>query len=103
MESNGIVTTRDGEVPIIGHKLKVADRAPEFVVIYKDQKDRGLGDFDRETAKLPDNLLALNMSMDFPFAMAKLCETARIENVDNYDIIKNAEVVRDIAGHPHYT
>ena len=70
MERNGIITVRGRDVTLIGNELKVGDEAPDFVVIDKDQKDRGLGDFNREAAKLSDNLAVLNISVDLPFAIA---------------------------------
>jgi thiol peroxidase len=87
--------------------MKIGDKAPDFVVLDRDLKERGLKDyegkikvisvtpsldtpvcdmqirrFNEEAAQLSENIVVLNMSMDLPFAIARFCETAGIGKVE---------------------
>ncbi len=110
-----IVTIKGNPLNIIGNELKVGDRAPEFVVLDADLKEVHLSDFkgkiklisvtpsldtpvcdmqarrfNQEAAKLPEDVIVLNISMDLPFAISRFCTTAGIDRVKAYSDHRDA-------------
>lgn len=115
MERKGIVTAQGNAVTLIGAELKVGDKAPDFNVLDNDLKEVGLKDFtgkikiisvtpsldtpvcdmqarrfNQEAAKLPDDVVVLNISMDLPFAISRFCTTAGIDKVKSFSDHKYA-------------
>lgn len=109
MERKGIVTVRGNPLTLIGAELKVGDKAPGFTVLDADLKEVSLGafagktkvisvtpsldtpvcnfqarKFNQEAARLPDTVVVLNISMDLPFAIARVCSNAGIDKVKAY-------------------
>ncbi len=106
MERKGVVTFKGKGLTLIGNELKVGDRAPAFTVIDNKLKETGLKDFsgkvklisvtpsldtpvcdmqarrfNQEAAKMPSNIVAINISMDLPFAQSRFCTTAGIDRL----------------------
>lgn len=106
MERKGVITFQGGGLTLIGPALKVGDKAPEFTVLNNELKEVRLEDFkgkvkiisvtpsldtpvcdlqarrfNQETAKLPPDVIVLNISMDLPFAIARFCTSAGIDRV----------------------
>jgi thiol peroxidase len=106
MERKGVVTARGNPVTLTGPALKAGDRAPDFVVLDRELKETKLGDFkgktkvisvtpsldtpvcdmqarrfNEEAAKLPGDVVVLNISMDLPFAIDRFCTAAGIDRV----------------------
>jgi thiol peroxidase len=46
--------------------------------------------FNQEAAKLPDDVVIMNISMDLPFAISKFCTTAGIDKVKAYSDHRDA-------------
>ena len=115
MERKGIVTAQGNAVTLIGAELKVGDKAPDFNVLDNDLKEVGLKDFtgkikiisvtpsldtpvcdmqarrfNQEAAKLPGDVVVLNISMDLPFAISRFCTTAGIDKVKSFSDHKYA-------------
>jgi thiol peroxidase len=110
-----VVTIKGNPLTIIGNELRVGDRAPEFSVLDADLKEVHLSDFkgkiklisvtpsldtpvcdmqarrfNQEAAKLPEDVVVLNISMDLPFAISRFCTTAGIDRVKAYSDHKDA-------------
>jgi thiol peroxidase len=106
MERKGIVTVKGNPVTLIGSEIKVGDKAPDFTVVDGDLKEVRLKDFagkikvisvsasldtpvcdmqarrfNQEAAKLPEDVVILNITMDLPFAILRFCTTAGINKV----------------------
>jgi thioredoxin-dependent peroxiredoxin len=106
MERKNIVTVFGNPVTLIGPELKVGDTAPEFKVLDSELKEKGLADFkgkiklisvtpsldtpvcdlqarrfNQELASLPGDILAINISVDLPFAIKRFCTAAGIDRV----------------------
>ncbi len=100
MTFKGKPVTLKGAVPSIG------DKAPDFVAVDKDLNDVRLSDFkgkvriissavsldtsvcspqlrkfNEEAAKLGEEVVVLNITMDLPFAIARFCATEGIDRV----------------------
>ncbi len=115
MERKGIVTIKGNPLTLLGNELKVGDRAPEFTVLDSELKEVHLSDFkgkiklisvtpsldtpvcdmqarrfNEEAAKLPEDVVVLNISMDLPFAISRFCTTAGINKVKAYSDHKEA-------------
>ncbi len=109
MERKGIVTVKGNPVTLIGSEVKVGDKATDFTVVDGDLKDIRLKDFagkmkmisvsvsldtpvcdtqarrfNQEAAKLPEDIVILNITMDLPFAISRFCTTAGIDKVHAY-------------------
>jgi thiol peroxidase len=97
---------KGGPITLIGNEIKAGDKAPDFTVL-----DGGLGPvklsdfkgktvilasvpsvdtpvcdletkrFNEEAGKLGDKVAVLTVSMDLPFAQARWCAAAGVENV----------------------
>ncbi|OQA03031.1 MAG: putative thiol peroxidase [Planctomycetes bacterium ADurb.Bin401] len=107
MERKGMVTMKGNPVVLVGIEIKVGDKAPDFEVtandlspvkfssISKDKVsiitvvpsiDTGVCDkmtrkFNEEAAALGKDVTVLAISMDLPFAQARWCGAAGIENL----------------------
>ncbi|MGD1074587.1 MAG: thiol peroxidase [Thermodesulfovibrionales bacterium] len=106
MERKGVVTIHGKPLTLVGQAIRVGDKAPEFVVLDGELKEKRLKDFagklkiisvtpsldtpvcdlqarrfNQEAAKLPDTVAVLNISMDLPFAILRFCTTAGIDVV----------------------
>ena len=104
MERKGIITMKGGPQTLIGPDIKIGDRAPGFTVLDSGLKEVKLSDFsgktkvisvtrsldtpvcdlqlrrfNTEAATLPQDVVVLNISMDLPFAIERLCTTAGID------------------------
>ena len=115
MERKGIVTVKGNPVTLIGPGLKVGDKAPDFTILDRELKEVRLKDlagkiklisvtpsldtpicdmqarrFNQEAAKLPDNVVVLNISMDLPFAIGRFCTTAGIDKVKAFSDHRDA-------------
>jgi len=104
MERNAAVTMKGNALTLIGPELKAGDAAPEFTVLTEALAPVGLKDyagkrkvisvtpsldtpvcdfqlrrFNDELAKLADDVVVLNISMDLPFAIKRFCSVAEID------------------------
>jgi thiol peroxidase len=109
MERKGIVTAQGSPVTLLGSELNVGDEAPDFTVLDADLKEVRLKDFagkiklisvtpsldtsvcdlqatrfNEEAAKLPDEVVVLNVSMDLPFAISRFCTAKGIDNIKTF-------------------
>ena len=105
-ERNGVATLKGNPLTLIGTELKKGDQAPDFklnkslvdVVTLQDfagkvklisvvpSIDTGVCDaqtrrFNEEASKLGENVVVLTVSVDLPFAQARWCGTAGIDNI----------------------
>lgn len=96
-----------GQMPLtlLGHEVKVGEKAPEFKVVNGDLSHLSLADlkdkvklilavpsldtkvceletirFNEEAEKLGDQVVILTVSMDLPFAQARFCSSHNIAN-----------------------
>ena len=104
----GEVTFKGNPVELVGPKLKVGDRAPEFTCVGAGLSLVTLGDtagkarlfnvvpsldtpvcnkqtrrFAEELQSLGDKAAAYTVSLDLPFAQQRWCTEAKVENVKN--------------------
>ncbi len=105
-ERKGEVTVQGNPVTLIGPKLMVGQRAPDFALIGTDMKpvtreqfkgkvlvllsvpsldtpvcDLEARKFNQEAANLGDDVVVLLVSMDLPFAQKRWCGAAGVERV----------------------
>ena len=115
MERKGIVTFAGGPLTLVGQEVKVGDKAPNFTVVDKELKDVSFTDFEgkvrlisvtpsldtpvcdaqarrfnKEAQALSGDAVVLNVSMDLPFAIARFCAAAGIENVFTFSDHRDA-------------
>lgn len=115
MERKGIVTVKGNPVTLIGSEVQVGDKAPDFTVVDGDLKEVRLKDFagkmkvvsvsasldtpvcdmqarrfNQEAAKLPEDVVILNITMDLPFAISRFCTTSGIDKVHAYSDHRDA-------------
>ena len=101
----GAVTFKGNPMTLIGPELKAGSKAPEFTAIATDMSTASLSNFkgkpvlisvvhsldtsvcdaqakrcNEEAAKLP-NVVALNISMDLPFAQRRWCGAAGVDRI----------------------
>ena len=106
MERKGIITFQGNPLTLTGNEIRVGDKAPDFTVLTGELKEIGLKDFaakvkvisvtpsldtpvcdlqarmfNAEAAKLPADVAVLNISMDLPFAISRVCTSAGIDKV----------------------
>lgn len=106
MERKNIITIKGNPLTLLGEEMKAGDLAPDFTVLDGDLKEIHLRDFagktkiisvtpsldtpvcdlqvrrfNQEAAKLSDNTVVLNISMDLPFAISRFCTSAGIDKV----------------------
>lgn len=107
MDRHGIITMRGNPLTLSGNPVKAGDKAPDFVVLDKDLKEKSLKDyagkvklisvtpsldtpvcdiqihaFEKEAAGLSDDVAILNISVDLPFAIKRFCSVGGIERVE---------------------
>lgn len=105
-ERKGVITFKGNPMTLLGHDVKVGDKAPDFRVVDTGLSPVTLADFkgqvkiisavpsldtpvcDTETrrfnveaAKLPGNVVVLTVSLDLPFAQKRWCAAAGIDKV----------------------
>jgi thiol peroxidase len=105
-ERKGAITMRGNPVTLVGPELKPGQRAPNFTLIGKDMRPVTLDNFkgkvkiiasvpsldtpvcdaetrrfNEEASKLPGDVQVLTVSMDLPFAAARWCGAAGVNNV----------------------
>lgn len=115
MEKKDIVTIRGNPVTLVGSELKIGDNAPDFTVVDGDMKEISLKNYDgkikvisvaasldtpvcdmqarrfnQEAARLPDDVIVLNVTMDLPFAIKRFCTTAGIDKIKALSDYRNA-------------
>jgi thiol peroxidase len=115
MERKGKITFLGNPLTLIGTEKKTGEKADNFTVLDKELKEISLKDFtgkiklisvtpsldtpvcdiqarrfNQEAAKLPDDVVILNISMDLPFAISKFCTTAGIDKVKAYSDHRDA-------------
>ena len=106
MERKGLVTFGGNPLTLTGNEVKVGDKAPGFTVLDNALKEVKLSDFagkvkiisvtpsldtpvcdlqartfNKEAQSLSDAAVILNISMDLPFAIARFCTSAGINNL----------------------
>ena len=105
-ERTGLVTMKGNPVTLIGHELKVGDKAPEFTVVGNDLSQVSLESFrgkvciissvpsldtpvcdmetrrfNSEASRLGNEVVVLTISMDLPFAQKRWCGAAGVDRV----------------------
>ena len=115
MERKGKITFLGNPLTLIGTETKIGEKAENFTVLDKELKEISLKDFtgkiklisvtpsldtpvcdiqarrfNQEAAKLPDDVVIMNISMDLPFAISKFCTTAGIDKVKAYSDHRDA-------------
>jgi thiol peroxidase len=115
MERKGKITFLGNPLTLIGTEKKNGEKANNFTVLDKELKEISLKDFagkiklisvtpsldtpvcdiqarrfNQEAAKLPDDVVIMNISMDLPFAISKFCTTAGIDKVKAYSDHRDA-------------
>jgi len=106
VERKGIVTFQGTPLTLVGTELKPGDQAPDFTLLDNELNEVRLKDFrgkikvisvtpsldtpvcdiqarrfNEEAARLPEDIVVLNISMDLPFAISRFCATAGIEKI----------------------
>ncbi len=106
MERNDFVTFAGNQVALLGNALKVGDKAPDFKAIDKNLKEIKLSDFDgkikiisvapsldttvcnlqairfnEEAAKLPPDVVIINITVDLPFAISRFCSATGVDRI----------------------
>ena len=107
MERTGLMTFAGNPLTLTGKEVKVGKKAPDFTVLNKELKEVKLTDFagktkiisvypsldtpvcdiqarrfNQEAQSLSKAITVLNISMDLPFALARFCTSAGINNVE---------------------
>jgi len=105
-EHTGIVKSGGNSLTLVGTRLAVGDKAPDFTAIDNDMQPKTLADFsgktlivtsvpsldtsvcametakfNHEAGKLGDAVQVLTISMDLPFAQKRYCAAEGVENV----------------------
>ncbi|MDB5056319.1 MAG: lipid hydroperoxide peroxidase [Bacilli bacterium] len=114
-ERTGVATIKGNPLTLVGTKIKVGDKAPDFKVNKDLMNQVSLHDFDGkiklisvvpsldtgvcdaqtrrfnvEAAKLGDKVTVLTISMDLPFAQARWCGAAGVDQVVTLSDYKEA-------------
>jgi thioredoxin-dependent peroxiredoxin len=104
-ERNDVVKMKGGPLTLDGNEIKVGDTAPDFTVLDDSLSPVKLSDFkgktvivvsvpsvdtptcdleakrfNKEAGKFGDDTAVLTISMDLPFAQARWCAAAGVEN-----------------------
>lgn len=102
----GVVTFAGNPITLVGPEIKVGQQAPDFTVLSNDLQPKTLKDyegkvkvisvvpsldtgvcdaqtrwFNQDVTKLSDDVVVLTVSMDLPFAQARWCGAAGVNNV----------------------
>lgn len=105
-ERTGLVTMRGNPVTLVGQEVRVGDPAPDCTVLANDLTpvsfssfrgkvcvissvpsldtpvcDTSTRRFNEEATKLGPDVVVLTVSMDLPFAQARWCGAAGVQNV----------------------
>lgn len=105
IERNNEIKFKDNFVTMLGNKVAVGDKAPDFTVLATDLSPVKLSDyagktiilsvmpsvdtgicamqttrFNKEAAALGENVQILTLSCDLPFALGRFCSAEGIEN-----------------------
>jgi thiol peroxidase len=116
-ERSGLVTVGGNPVTLVGDELNVGDPAPDGTLIGNDMKPVDLSHFkgkivvlsfvgsldtttcdvetrrfNQEATTLGDQVVILTVSMDLPFAQARWCGAAGVENVTTLSDYRNRDV-----------
>jgi thiol peroxidase len=114
-ERTGVATIKGNPLTLVGTEIKVGDKAPDFKVNKDLMNQVSLHDFDGkiklisvvpsldtgvcdaqtrrfnvEAAKLGDKVTVLTISMDLPFAQARWCGAAGVDQVVTLSDYKEA-------------
>ena len=114
-ERSGAVTLKGNPVTLVGHEIKVGEKAPDFSSLEALGSPVTLGDlegkvkifnvivsvdtpvcdvqtkrFNQEAANLGDDVEILTLSMDLPFALSRYCGAAGIDKVRTLSDYKDA-------------
>ncbi|MER3474504.1 MAG: thiol peroxidase [Armatimonadota bacterium] len=106
VERPGAVTFKGQPLTLVGPEMKPGDKAPDFTLIDQSLNPVSLKDyagkivllsvvpsldtgicsaqtkrFNEESAKLPEDVAILTISMDLPFAQARFCSNEHIDRV----------------------
>lgn len=105
-ERSGVVTFKGNPMTLLGPEIREGDKAPDFRVVDTALSPVTLGDFrgkikvinsvpsldtpvcdaetrrfNKEAAKLPEDVAVLTVSMDLPFAQKRWCGAAGVDRV----------------------
>jgi thiol peroxidase len=115
MERTNIVKFKGKPLTLVGPELKAGDKSPDFTVLDGELKEVRLNNFEgkvkvisvtpsldtsvcdmqarrfnEEAAKLPEDVIVINISMDLPFAISRFCTTAGVDKVKAYSDHRDA-------------
>jgi thiol peroxidase len=115
MDRKGIVMIHGDPLTLTGTERKTGEKAPDFKVLDGELKEFGLKDFagkikvisvtpsldtpvcdlqarrfNAEAAKLPADVVVINISMDLPFAISRFCAGAGIDKVKAFSDHRDA-------------
>lgn len=115
MERTNIVKFKGNPLTLVGPELKAGDKSPDFTVLDGELKEVRLNNFEgkvkvisvtpsldtpvcdmqarrfnEEAAKLPEDVVVINISMDLPFAISRFCTTAGVDKVKAYSDHRDA-------------
>lgn len=116
MERENVITFKGGPLTLVGPELAVGQSAPDFEAVANDLSPYKLSDdkgkvvvvsvvpsldtpvcdaqtrrFNEAAASLNDNVEILTVSMDLPFAQARWCGAAGVDQVKTVSDYKTAE------------
>ncbi len=102
----GVITFAGGPLTLVGPEVKVGQQVPDFTLLDNELNPKTLADFDgkvkvisvvpsldtgvcdaqtrwfnQDVTKLSDDVVVLTVSMDLPFAQARWCGAAGVNNV----------------------
>jgi len=105
-EQKGLITFRGNSLTLVGHQVKVGQKAPDFVAIDNNLSpvkfssylgkvciissvvsldtpvcDSQTRKFNEEASRLDPNVAILTMSMDLPFAQKRWCGAAGVDRI----------------------
>lgn len=102
----GIITFTGNPLTLVGPEVTIGQQAPDFTLLSNDLQPKTLADFagkikvisvvpsldtgvcdaqtrwfNQDATKLSDDVVVLTVSMDLPFAQARWCGAAGVDNV----------------------
>ncbi len=105
-EPKGLITFKGNPLTLVGHEVKVGQKAPDFIAIDNNLSpvrfssflgkaciissvlsldtpvcDSQTRKFNEETGRLSPNVVILTVSMDLPFAQKRWCGAAGVDRV----------------------
>ena len=115
-ERENVITMKGNPLTLLGSAVQVGQAAPDFAVVGNDLSEVKLSDFkgsvivvssipsldtpvcdiqtrrfNKEAAKLGDNVAILTISMDLPFAQSRWCGAAGVEQVKTLSDYQQAD------------